>query len=200
MPLSPEQKQAVTAWAAAGDNLAAIQKKLSEQFKLSLTYMDVRFLVDDLGLELKNAAPKVDPAADLAKVRPAQPAPSQKKGGLLDKLKQVVGAGVDAAGEPGDADPAVEDEAGLAADSVDDLAGAVPAGAGSVKVELDRVVRPGSVVSGTVTFSDGTSGKWALDQYGRLMLDTGKKGYQPPAADVQAFQRELSRQLQQHGF
>jgi len=200
MPLSPEQKQAVTAWAAAGDNLAAIQKKLSEQFKLSLTYMDVRFLVDDLGLELKNAAPKVDPAADLAKVRPVQPAPSQKKGGLLDKLKQVVGAGEDAAGVPGDPDPAVEDEAGLAADSVDDLAGAVPAGAGSVKVELDRVVRPGSVVSGTVTFSDGTSGKWALDQYGRLMLDTGKKGYQPPAADVQAFQRELSRQLQQHGF
>ena len=51
-----------------------------------------------------------------------------------------------------------------------------------------------------LTFSDGVSGKWALDQYGRLMLDTGKKGYQPPAADVQAFQRELSRQLQQHGF
>jgi len=30
MPLSPEQKQAVAAWAAAGDNLAAIQKKLAE--------------------------------------------------------------------------------------------------------------------------------------------------------------------------
>jgi hypothetical protein len=32
------------------------------------------------------------------------------------------------------------------------------------------------------------------------MLDTGKKGYQPPASDVQAFQRELSTQLQRHGF
>jgi hypothetical protein len=200
MPLSPEQKQAVAAWAAAGDNLAIIQKKLSEQFKLSLTYMDVRFLVDDLGLELKNTAPKVDPAADLAKVRPAQPAPSEKKGGLLDKLKKAVGAGDDVTGEPGGPDAVEDDEAGLAADNVDDLAGAAPAGAGGVKVDLDRVVRPGAVVSGSVTFSDGTSGKWAMDQSGRLMLDTGKKGYQPPAADVQTFQRELSRQLQQHGF
>jgi hypothetical protein len=62
------------------------------------------------------------------------------------------------------------------------------------------VVRPGAAVSGTVAFSDGTTGKWALDQVGRLMLDTGKKGYQPTAGDVQAFQRELSLQLQRHGF
>ena len=52
MTLSPEQKEAITTWVAAGDNLAEIQKKLAEQFKLSMTYMDVRFLVDDLGLEL----------------------------------------------------------------------------------------------------------------------------------------------------
>jgi hypothetical protein len=51
-----------------------------------------------------------------------------------------------------------------------------------------------------VTFSDGVTGKWALDQYGRLMLDTGKKGYQPSAGDVQAFQRELSQQMQRHGY
>ena len=85
----------------------------------------------------------------------------------------------------------------------DDLANdhaAAPAGPGGVKVEIDRLVRPGAVVSGSVTFSDGTTGKWALDQYGRLMLDTGKKGYQPPASDVQVFQQELSTQLQRHGF
>ena len=88
----------------------------------------------------------------------------------------------------------------MEAEPAEDLAAASPAGQGGVKVELDRVVRPGAVVSGTVTFSDGTAGKWALDQYGRLMLDTGKKGYQPPADDVQEFQRELSIQLQHHGF
>ena len=52
MSLTPEQKQTVATWVAAGDSLSTIQKKLGEHFKLSLTYMDVRFLVDDLGLEL----------------------------------------------------------------------------------------------------------------------------------------------------
>ena len=45
MSLTPEQKQAVSDWIAAGDNLSAVQKKLSEQFKVSMTYRDVRFLV-----------------------------------------------------------------------------------------------------------------------------------------------------------
>jgi hypothetical protein len=199
MPLSPEQTQAVASWVAAGDSLAAIQKRLAEQFKVSMTYMDVRFLVDDLGLELKNAAKSsVDAKVDLAKARPVGPAQPEKKGGLLDKLKKVVGAGSDDAAEVDEPDVMVE-EPGLDEEPVGDPA-AVPAGLSGVKVELDRVVRPGTVVSGSVTFSDGTAGKWAMDQYGRLMLDTGKKGYQPPASDVQAFQQELSTQLQRHGF
>ena len=56
------------------------------------------------------------------------------------------------------------------------------------------------MASGVVTFSDGVSGKWALDQMGRLMLETPQKGYQPSAPDVQAFQRELQVQLQKQGF
>ncbi len=202
MSLSPEQTKAVASWVAAGDSLAVIQKKLAEQFHVSMTYMDVRFLVDDLGLELKNAVKIAgDPKLDLAKGNPAAPAQAEKKAGFLDKLKKVVGAG---GGERPDAEtqePAVG-EPGLDAEPPDDFADdhAAPAGAGAVKVDLDRLVRPGAVASGTVTFSDGTAGKWALDQYGRLMLDTGKKGYQPPASDVQAFQQELSAQLQRQGF
>ena len=76
---------------------------------------------------------------------------------------------------------------------------AAPAG-GSVSVEIDRIVRPGAVVSGSVVFSDGVKATWALDQMGRLMLDSGQAGYQPSPPDVQAFQRELSRQLQRHGY
>ncbi len=196
MTLSPEQKQAVAAWVAAGDNLAEIQRKLSEQFKLSMTYMDVRFLVDDLGLVLKSAAPAADANADLSKARPAQP-PPEKKGGLLGRLKKAVGGGGDEAAET----EAPEDEdADLPPEAADDLAGDLPGAAGNVKVEVDRIVRPGAVVSGSVTFSDGMAGKWAMDQYGRLMLEMGRKGYQPSAADVQVFQRELSRALQRHGY
>ncbi|MCW5548933.1 MAG: hypothetical protein KIT44_08205, partial [Opitutaceae bacterium] len=69
MSLTPEQKQAVAGWVAAGDNLSAIQKKLADTFKLSLTYRDVRFLVDDLDLTLKDAAPKAD-TSDLSKAAP----------------------------------------------------------------------------------------------------------------------------------
>jgi len=66
MTLTPEQKQAVSEWVAAGDNLYAVQKKLAEVLKVSMTYMDVRFLVDDLNLELRDPAPKAD-ASDVSK-------------------------------------------------------------------------------------------------------------------------------------
>lgn len=192
MTLSSEQKQSVAAWVAAGDGLAAIQKKLAEEFKVSLTYMDVRFLVDDLGLELKSAAPRADADADLSKARPASPGPSEKKGRLLDRLKKAVGARDD---EPDEAGALAPDE-----EPGPDLSGDSLGGGGAVKVELDRVVRPGAVASGSVVFSDGMSGKWALDQLGRLLLDLSRKGYQPSATDVQAFQRELSRLLQGPAF
>src|SRR3982750_4324356 len=74
MSLTPEQTQAVSSWVAAGDNLSAVQKKLADQFKISMTYRDVRFLVDDLNLALKDPAPKVD-TSDVSKAAPAK-APS----------------------------------------------------------------------------------------------------------------------------
>ena len=192
MTLTDEQKQTVSTWVAAGDNLSVIQKKLTEHFKISLTYMDVRFLVDDLGLELKNAAPKID-TNDISKsappkpVGPPAPAAAPPKNGFIDKLKEKVGG-----------NSSNDDEDELPADDMATDAGTpIP---GNVLVELDRLMRPGAVVSGTVVFSDGVTGKWALDQQGRLMLDTSQPGYKPVPADVQAFQRELSSQLQRHGF
>ncbi len=69
MSLTPEQTAAVSSWVAAGDNLSMIQKKLREEFSVALTYMDVRFLVDDLNLQLKDAPTKVD-ASDVSKPQP----------------------------------------------------------------------------------------------------------------------------------
>lgn len=69
MSLTPEQTAAVSEWVVAGDNLSTIQKKLRDQFNVSLTYMDVRFLVDDLNLQLKDAPQKVD-ASDVSKAQP----------------------------------------------------------------------------------------------------------------------------------
>ncbi|MEJ1971963.1 MAG: hypothetical protein WDM96_05625 [Lacunisphaera sp.] len=181
MTLTPEQKQAVSDWIAAGDNLSVVQQKLTAQFKISMTYRDVRFLVDDLGLELKNAAPKTD-ANDVTKTRPRP-----LEAGASTPRARTAG--------PDDGLPPEEypEDEGVPAQPA-------PAGASTLTLEIDRLMRPGTMVSGSVIFSDGVSGKWALDQQGRLMLETPQKGYQPTPVDVQAFQRELQVQLQRQGY
>ena len=196
MTLSPEQKAAVTSWVTAGDNLSVVQKKLSEQFKLSLTYRDVRFLVDDLELTLKDPAPKVDttdvskaaPAAKPGRPEPAERAtekPGEKKG-FFDKAKEKLGLAKD--------EPAIDDT-----DLEDDL----PAGGTStVTVTLDKAtLLPGAIASGGVTFSDGVTGQWMVDQQGRPgFTKISQPGYRPTPADAQAFMQELSRALQQRGY
>ena len=153
MELSSEQKQAVSKWISEGSGLSDVQKRLSEEFGVSMTYMDVRFLVLDLGLEVKDGSGKEE---------------HEKP---------------ETAGE---------------SDSPEDiLSGELQKG---VSVELDRVVKPGSIVSGTVMFSDGKSGSWMLDQMGRLALDTGSPDYRPSQEDMQAFQEELKSALERKGF
>jgi hypothetical protein len=192
MTLTPEQKQAVASWVAAGDNLSAVQKKLTEQFKISLTYRDVRFLVDDLNLALKDPAPKVD-ASDVTKTA-APPAAegraaSPEKKGFFNKAKEKLGLAKESIGE---AEP-LEDE-----EDLEDL----PAGPSSISVSVDKVtLLPGAVASGTVTFSDGVTGKWVVDQYGRPgFTEVSRPGYRPSPADAQAFMQELSMALQKRGF
>ena len=48
MELSDSQKSSVAGWVQEGLSIADIQRKLNDEFQISMTYMDVRFLVDDL--------------------------------------------------------------------------------------------------------------------------------------------------------
>lgn len=50
--LTEEQIKSIKSWAAEGDNLSQIQAKMKEQLQLSVTYMDMRFVILDLGIEL----------------------------------------------------------------------------------------------------------------------------------------------------
>lgn len=50
--LTDEQKAQIAEWAAAGDQLNDLQKKMSEAFGSNITYMDTRFAIMDLGIEL----------------------------------------------------------------------------------------------------------------------------------------------------
>jgi len=168
MELTSEQKNQVADWVGQGLGLSEIQKKITAEMRIIMTYMDVRFLVDDLKLKLKDKEAKRD-AASLA--------------------IPAAGAGTPVAREYPEED---------AADN--DLHDQAPTGASGVSVEVDRITKPGSVVSGSVRFSDGTKATWMLDNYGRLGLSADQKNYRPSQEDLKAFQEELSLELQKRGF
>ncbi len=165
MNLDEAQKQKVSGWIAEGLKLADIQKKISSEFGISLTYMDVRFLVDDLKLVPKDPERPKAAALPTASAPPASPADPTASPGVPEEL------------------PA-----------------SIPAGPSKVSVSVDQIARPGSMVSGSVTFSDGQSAAWFLDQMGRLGLAPSQKGYKPPPGDVEDFQVALQNELQKLGF
>jgi hypothetical protein len=70
----------------------------------------------------------------------------------------------------------------------------------SVSVTVDQLARPGTIVSGKVTFSDGQQADWYLDQSGRLGVAPKLQGYKPTAADVQQFQATLEKEISRMGF
>lgn len=164
MQLTDDQKQKVAAWIGDGAKLSDIQNRIAEEFGIRLTYMDVRFLADDL-----KVMPQDPPEPPKPPVQEAAPAPAAE------------------ASPEGAAPVASPDEA-------------APAAGGSVSLTVDTLARPGTIVSGKVTFSDGKSATWYLDQMGRLGVSPEEQGYRPPAGDVEAFQMQLDRELQKLGY
>ncbi|MHC1768408.1 MAG: hypothetical protein AB9869_29730 [Verrucomicrobiia bacterium] len=165
--LDEAQRKAVSAWIAEGLKLSDIQNRLSSEFGLRLTYMDVRLLVDDLKLTPKDTEPAKP--AELG-VPQKGPAPGQVP-------------------RPGAKSPTPER-----------AAPAPPAPPGRVSVNVDTLAKPGAVVSGSVTFSDGNRAEWYLDDMGRLGLIPGQEGYRPSQQDVLTFQNELQTQLERLGM
>ena len=155
MELTDEQKQQVTSWIQDGASLSDVQKRLREEMNISMTYMDVRFLVLDLNVEVKDNTP--------SRSTPDEPPVKADDSTALDP---------------------------------DDIAPP----AGGVSLTVDTIMKPGSIVSGTVQFSDGKSGTWMLDQLGRLALDVGDPAYRPSPEDVQNLQTQLQEALAKRGF
>jgi hypothetical protein len=82
MKLDEAQRLTVAKWIADGAKLSEIQNRLAVEFGLKLTYMEARFLVDDLKLTPKDPEPPkvvAPPAADATTVplttQPIPPAP-----------------------------------------------------------------------------------------------------------------------------
>jgi hypothetical protein len=162
MQLNEAQRQQVSSWIANGAKLSEVQNRLASEFGIRLTYMEARFLVDDLKLVPKDPEPVKPVELPAATPPPAAPAPAPTDEAL-----------------PGEE---------------------LPPAATKVSVTVDQITRPGSLISGKVTFSDAQEATWYLDQMGRLGLSPKQQGYKPTSADVQEFQLALQREVARLGY
>ena len=79
MTLTEEQRQRVAAWIVQGAKLSEIQSRLADEFGVKLTYMEARFLVDDLKLVPKDPEPpKVVAAPTAEKKLETTPVPANE--------------------------------------------------------------------------------------------------------------------------
>ncbi|MFN7562840.1 MAG: hypothetical protein ACK5TH_13740 [Prosthecobacter sp.] len=161
---TPEQRQQIAAWAAEGANLNQIQDRLRSTFGLTLTYMETRLLILELGVKIQEKPREKPPEEE----KQPEQAPTPAEGDVQD----------------------TEFEAPAASE----------APAGSLSVTVDEIPLSGAVISGQATFSDGTTAMWFMDQMGRFGMRGPAPGYQPPQADIPAFQAELDRLLTLRGF
>lgn len=178
MNLTDVQKQKVIQWIQEGLKLSEIQNKLGSELSLRMTYMEVKMLLADLELKPKDQE-RPKPPTTLAAPPESGAQPSASSPLTTTPI-------------PGDA--------GMDDPMAGDGGNPPPLGGSSVAVTVDTVTRPGSVVSGKVTFSDQKTAEWYLDQYGRLGFAPTEKGYRPSQMDLMAFQTELQNQLARFGY
>jgi len=97
MNLDDNQKQRVRGWIDDGLKLADIQKKMEEELSLKTTYMELRFLIDDLKIMPKDPEPA---PAKVPEAAAAAPEPSPVEAKPADNLSGV-SVSVDTLARPG---------------------------------------------------------------------------------------------------
>ena len=98
---SDEQKKEISKWVAEGIGLSDIQKKINKDFGVVMTYIDVRFLVDDLNLTLvddEEEAPVKEKEGGVDPQNPSVDAPLDGVGGVTVELDKVNPPGAMASG------------------------------------------------------------------------------------------------------
>jgi len=171
MMIAEEQRNSIKQWLDAGASLADVQKNLKDEYKLTMTYMDVRLLVIEIGAEVQEE-PEPEPEPEKTEPPP-------------------LAADATAAPRPGP---------WKASSGEEDLPEGENSEQPDVSLSIDRLVVPGAMVSGDVTFADGVKAHWMIDQAGRFGLEPDVEGYQPTDLDLQMFQTKLRAELQRKGY
>ena len=175
MKLTEDQITTIKSWIESGDDLGKIQNQINESFDINLTYLETRFLLSDLKIELnedeeeEEEEPVDEPSAEIqdsdnVSENTEEPEKQEPPSGDLEK---------------------------------EETEGAQPT---NINVSVDSITQPQCVISGKVTFSDGQLASWWFDQVGQLGLNPDQEGYTPSPEDVAVFQVELRKVLAEQGL
>jgi hypothetical protein len=170
--LTQEQKEIVRQWVGGGMGLSEVQKGIGTEFGVTLTYLEARILMTEL---------QVTPATVRTQETPALP--PDASGRKTEPPEE--------SGNAGDSADAEDWEGGEGGEATPPQA---------VRVSVDDLVTPGTLVSGKVTFSDGNSAQWYIDSMGRLGLGGVPRDYRPPEGDLPVFQKQLESLMRRAGF
>lgn len=188
MNLDKNQSDCVKSWVADGASVADVQSRLKSEFGISMTYMDVRFLIDDLGAEIvsKEQAPEADMPSEIP-----QDSAGEMQANPAESYGDDSGYGVpDYADADADDAESAADAGGYGSPAQPEN----PAQASNIQVSVSPIQRPDCIVSGDVVFSDGTKAEWRIDRMGQLGL-IPEAGKTPPQSDMYPFQLKLQELL-----
>ena len=171
MKLTEDQITTIKSWIESGDDLGKIQNQINESFDINLTYLETRFLLSDLKIELNEEDEE-----------PVDKTPDEiKDSGNVNENTQEH----EQKETPSDDSEKEETEC------------AQPT---NINLSVDSITQPQCLISGKVTFSDGQPASWWFDQMGQLGLNPDEEGYTPSREDVAVFQVELRKVLAEQGL
>ena len=171
-----EIKKVIAEQLTKGVSLSDIHKMLFDEYKVRMTFMDLRLMASELeSIDWS----KSDAAAEV----PETPAAEDSEGSQDEE--EIFDEDEDLPDDENDADPSE---------------GETPSGEGekirgATTVEINKIARPGAVLSGSVNFGSGASSDWVLDQLGRIAM-ANVKG-KPDEQDIKEFQLELQKAVSQ---
>ena len=175
MQVTEDQKKAIREWIQSGADLSKIQQSLKEEFELTLTYLDTRFLLADLGLEVQQEEEEAAPEESITEEQHHSAKSNEEEPEAKPEEEESF---------PEDPEKEKGDQNEKA----------------NVILTVDSLTQPQCVISGKVTFSDGKGASWYIDQLGRLGLNPDEEGYSPSEEDLEAFQVELRNVVSKEGL